>query len=301
MALGKAYFSDTHRRTSRDFGNESSTSKKEQPPNILRKGIALGFILMFLYSCGSTRKVVLREKKTVESKAVAVETSKQPSQNPSSKPLTNKEKIENYIQKFSTVAQKEMKAYGIPASITLAQGILESGMGYGRLATEGNNHFGIKCHKEWKGKTIYHDDDQKGECFRVYKNPISSYRDHSIFLASRDRYAFLFSLKRTHYKAWAKGLKKAGYATDPKYPEKLISLIERFDLTRFDTKPKKINRSENSVIHQDSEHIHTVKKGDTLYSLSKLYEVPVKDLIQINQITDQTIYLGQELKIPPKK
>ncbi len=112
-----------------------------------------------------------------------------------------------------------MKAYGIPASITIAQGILESGMGYGRLAKEGNNHFGIKCHKEWNGKKIFHDDDRKGECFRVYKIPAVRIRDHSLFLVNRDRYAFLFDIKPTHYKAWAKGLKKAGYATDPKYPE----------------------------------------------------------------------------------
>jgi len=102
-----------------------------------------------------------------------------------------------------------MKIYGIPASITLAQGILESGMGYGRLATEGNNHFGIKCHKDWAGKRIYHDDDRKGECFRVYKDPKTSYRDHSLFLKDRSRYAFLFDIKTSNYKAWAKGLKKA--------------------------------------------------------------------------------------------
>ena len=94
--------------------------------------------------------------------------------------MSNREKIEQYINQFGPVAKEEMKAYGIPASITLAQGILESGMGYGRLATEGNNHFGIKCHKEWNGKRIYHDDDRKGECFRVYKNPANSYRDHSL-------------------------------------------------------------------------------------------------------------------------
>ena len=256
---------------------------------------------MLFYSCGSTRKVVLREKIVEEPKAVAEVISKPSPKLPSSKPLTNQEKIENYIKKYSTVAQEEMKAYGIPASITIAQGILESGMGYGRLAVEGNNHFGIKCHKEWNGKKIFHDDDRKGECFRVYENPSSSYRDHSLFLVNRDRYAFLFDIKPTHYKAWAKGLKKAGYATDPKYPEKLISLIERFDLSRFDDKIKIANTSHSKAPIQNSGRIHTVKKGDTLYSLSKLYDVPVKDLIQINQISDQTIYLGQELKIPLKK
>ena len=129
-----------------------------------------------------------------------------------------------------------MRAHKIPASITLAQGILESGMGYGRLAKEGNNHFGIKCHKEWKGKRIYHDDDKKGECFRLYKNPAASYRDHSLFLKNRVRYSHLFKIKSSNYKGWAEGLKNAGYATDPNYAEKLISLIERFELTRFDSR-----------------------------------------------------------------
>ena len=113
------------------------------------------------------------------------------------------------------VAQQEMKSYDIPASITLAQGILESGMGDSRLATQANNHFGIKCHKEWKGKRIYHDDDKKGECFRVYKDPRKSYRDHSLFLTSRSRYDFLFDIKRNDYKAWAKGLKKQAMLPTP--------------------------------------------------------------------------------------
>ena len=214
------------------------------------------------------------------------------------KSLTNQEKIEQYINQFGPVAKAEMDRYGIPASITLAQGILESGMGFGRLAAEGNNHFGIKCHKEWNGKRMYHDDDRKGECFRVYKDPTSSYRDHSLFLRDRSRYAFLFDIKTSNYKAWAKGLKKAGYATDPNYPDKLISLIERFDLTRFDNKKRKASKEEIRISNKNL--IHTVKKGDTLYSLSKYYKIPLEELIEINQISDQTIYLGQELKIPAK-
>ena len=144
------------------------------------------------------------------------------------------EKINLYVKKYAPSATKNMRFFKIPASITLAQGILESGYGEGTLAKNANNHFGIKCHKDWKGKTITHDDDEKGECFRSYKNPLRSYRDHSLFLVNRDRYSDLFKLKRKDYKGWATGLKAAGYATDPKYADKLISLIERFNLTRFD-------------------------------------------------------------------
>ena len=126
---------------------------------------------------------------------------------------------------YSEIAMDEMIQFGIPASITLSQGILESGIGKGRLAVEANNHFGIKCH-DWNGKKIYHDDDEEQECFRKYDNPEYSYRDHSLFLSNRGRYSFLFDLKRDDYKQWAKGLKKAGYATDPKYPQKLIDLSD---------------------------------------------------------------------------
>ena len=144
------------------------------------------------------------------------------------------DKIKLYIKKFAPAAVKNMRFYKIPASITLAQGVLESGHGESTLAKKANNHFGIKCHKGWKGRSIRHDDDEENECFRSYKNPLKSYRDHSLFLVDRDRYNALFELKRKDYKGWAKGLKAAGYATDPKYADKLISLIERFNLNRFD-------------------------------------------------------------------
>ncbi|MDG2475942.1 MAG: glucosaminidase domain-containing protein [Flavobacteriaceae bacterium] len=147
---------------------------------------------------------------------------------------TVEEKINLYIKKYAPAATKNMRFFKIPASITLAQGILESGYGEGTLAVNANNHFGIKCHKDWKGKSITHDDDEKDECFRSYKNPLRSFRDHSLFLVERDRYSNLFILNKKDYKGWAIGLKAAGYATDPKYADKLISLIERFKLTRFD-------------------------------------------------------------------
>lgn len=144
---------------------------------------------------------------------------------------------EAYIEKYSALAVAEMYRSGVPASITLAQGLLESGNGQSELARKSNNHFGIKCHNNWTGGRVYHDDDAKGECFRKYAHPYESYRDHSDFLRYRDRYKFLFDYKVTDYKSWAYGLKKAGYATDPAYPKKLIKLIEDYDLHIYDRKP----------------------------------------------------------------
>lgn len=141
----------------------------------------------------------------------------------------------SYIEKYSDLAVEEMYRSGVPASITLAQGLLESGNGLSELAVKGNNHFGIKCHNAWTGSKVYHDDDEKGECFRKYDSPEESFRDHSDFLRYRDRYRFLFDLEPTDYKGWAHGLRKAGYATDPKYPEKLIRLIEEYELYLYDS------------------------------------------------------------------
>lgn len=141
---------------------------------------------------------------------------------------------QSYIEKYSSLAVEEMYRTGVPASITLAQGLLESGNGQSRLAVKGNNHFGIKCHNTWTGAKVYHDDDRKGECFRKYDSPEESFRDHSDFLRYRDRYKFLFDLELTDYRSWAYGLKTAGYATDPKYPEKLIRLIEEYRLYEYD-------------------------------------------------------------------
>lgn len=143
---------------------------------------------------------------------------------------------EAYIKKYSALAVEEMHRSGIPASITLAQGMLESGNGKSTLAVKANNHFGIKCHNDWKGEKVYHDDDRKGECFRKYTHPEHSYRDHSDFLRYRERYRFLFDLQKGDYKGWAYGLKKAGYATDPAYPTKLIKLIEDYRLYEYDKK-----------------------------------------------------------------
>jgi hypothetical protein len=142
---------------------------------------------------------------------------------------------EAYIDLYKGIAIDKMKEYRIPASITLAQGILESGSGNSRLAQKANNHFGIKCHAGWTGKTFYMDDDAKDECFRKYDKAEDSYRDHSLFLTQRGRYSFLFEYDIKDYMSWAKGLKKAGYATNPKYPELLIRIIEKYDLAQYDS------------------------------------------------------------------
>jgi LysM repeat protein len=156
---------------------------------------------------------------------------------------------------------------------------------------------------------VYHDDDAKGECFRKYKNPEKSYRDHSIFLETRDRYDFLFKYSKKNYVKWAKGLKKAGYATDPKYAEKLISIIERYELWKLDgskkplnkTREKKISKKQQEKIQENKsdkiENKHVVKKGDTLYSISKKFNISVSELVKINDIKNNTISIGQTLKI----
>ena len=141
---------------------------------------------------------------------------------------------EEYIQTYKDLAMKEMKEYRIPASITLAQGLLESGAGNSDLATKAKNHFGIKCHTDWNGKTYIQDDDEKDECFRKYKKAEDSFKDHSKFLSSRPRYAQLFELDILDYKSWAKGLKAAGYATNPKYAQMLIDRIELYHLDKYD-------------------------------------------------------------------
>ncbi len=221
----------------------------------------------------------------------------------------------DYIERFRDVAVREMNKYGIPASITLAQGLLESGNGNSSLALEANNHFGIKCNSDWKGKTISKDDDAIGECFRVYNNPEESYRDHSEFLL-RKRYAALFQLDRNDYQGWAHGLKKAGYATNPRYAELLISLIERYDLQQYDKgetvlakerreekvlaevvsnipEEKKIAQAQPPV----SIRIYEVKSGETLYSIARRFGLTAEELKSLNGLESEKINIGQLLLV----
>lgn len=192
-----------------------------------------------------------------------------------------------YIDEFKGIAVREMRLYGIPASITLAQGILESGDGTSRLATEANNHFGIKCHEDWEGGRIYHDDDAKNECFRKYKHAEESYRDHSEFLRTRSRYASLFELEKTDYKGWAKGLKKAGYATSPTYADALINLIETNHLHELDLRGLDGELTpEDRIVHLENGAKYVqLLEGETLEDLSVLYKRSVKKLLKYNDWT----------------
>ena len=207
----------------------------------------------------------------------------------------NLSKTELYILSYATIAMDEMRKSKIPASITLAQGILESGSGQGRLAVEANNHFGIKCHG-WTGQKIYHDDDRSQECFRKYREAGSSYEDHSEFLTGRGRYSKLFELDTEDYKGWARGLKAAGYATDPRYPKKLIGLIERYELWKYDNEVLgKVALGNGKGPEIKLQHI--VKKGETLYSLSKKYGLTVDELKALNNLTSNDLAVGQVLTI----
>lgn len=229
-----------------------------------------------------------------------------------------------YIDAFKAVAIEEMNAYGIPASITLAQGILESGSGNSSLAKYANNHFGIKCTAEWKGKAYYRDDDQNNDCFRVYKDARESYKDHSEFL-KRKRYSFLFELDKNDYKNWAQGLKTAGYATNPKYPEMLITVIEKYKLYLYDqpeSESDKITREDRvfteinanipvekkkftpvDVAPKDpptatvTESYYTVRQGDTLFKIAQQYKLTVDELKSLNKLSDNNIKIGQKLLI----
>jgi len=231
---------------------------------------------------------------------------------------------EKYINTWKDLAIAEMKRSGIPASITLAQGLLESDNGNSRLAVIANNHFGIKCHG-WEGELIYHDDDHKGECFRQYQNARESYLDHTDFLMSRSRYAFLFEYKSTDYKNWAKGLQKAGYATDPKYPQKLINLIEKYGLHHYDagvkaeritpspknTAPKpasgwddfaSFNIERHPVKTNNRTDYIIAKDGDTYTSLSKELDMMPWQLPKYNEArsTDE-LREGQIIYLQPKR
>jgi len=254
---------------------------------MIKRTVLILILCVLSFSCGSRKR--LARKKAEANKEIV----KNPSEDLNDNDVeTTTPKINNtthYISVYKDIAISEMKTYGIPASITLAQGILESGSGKGTLAVKANNHFGIKCH-DWKGAKIYHDDDKRQECFRKYKNSNGAFRVHSEVLAKRGRYASLFKLDKDDYKGWANGLRRAGYATDKRYPQKLISLIERYELYKFDgttSKKKKVKQ-----------HIeYTVVKGDTLYSISRQYNITVKEMQSINGLEGTEISIGQVLNI----
>ncbi|MFV0565949.1 MAG: glucosaminidase domain-containing protein [Flavobacteriaceae bacterium] len=269
---------------------------------------------LMLFSCKSKKAATSKKHKTKHKTEQVVAKPETPSATttPETKPETANypSSTEAYIALYKDIAKTEMQLYNIPASITMAQGILESGSGKGRLAREANNHFGIKCH-DWTGDKIYHDDDAAQECFRKYIDAKYSYRDHSLFLTQRRRYAELFKLRKGDYKAWAKGLKDAGYATDKKYPHKLISLIERYDLHQLDkevlgrtyrnpeaelyAKPKTTTIA--NTVNVTNTGTHIVERGETLYAISQRYGLSVQELQRLNHLSGPEISVGQQLKV----
>ena len=233
---------------------------------------------------------------------------------------------ETYIEKYYSIAQEQQATHKIPASITLAQGLLESGAGLSYLAVSANNHFGIKCH-DWTGATEYRDDDKKNECFRKYKSAADSYEDHSQFLTSRPRYNSLFTLEPTNYQGWAHGLKHCGYATDPLYASKLISIIETYELHRYDTSESLQNRepatqqqkqtppsfeeftigsvkatAQHPVYYNNNIKCVIAEAGDTYGSIGDEFNVSEKHIRSYNDVNASTkLKQGDWVYIRPKK
>ncbi len=296
----------------------------------MSKGHLLFFSLLvsvFLMACHSARPVAKGNKtqtpaKTAEKKEVKIDAGTQRQLKEASDRVFEdfakkngqglNQNTLNYIGDFKFIAIKKMLEYEIPASITLAQGILESGSGRSELTKNTANHFGIKCHKGWEGKTYYYDDDEAQECFRKYSHPEESFNDHSYFLTSRSRYAPLFELESDDYKAWAHGLKDAGYATDKKYPQKLIKYIDDYQLYLYDDlvtesrnkKGKKPTKKladqpviESSIVAVTPQKYVFVSKGDTLYSIAKSNNMTIEEIKTLNELTSNEISIGQRLKL----
>jgi len=263
------------------------------------KKIFLFLLVATLISCGSSKSKIQTTKKPVGWKY------SKPIQNgSSSKAMSTSQIVNGYIAQYNGVAMSNMKTYGIPASIILAQGILESGAGQSDLAVNANNHFGIKCHNDWTGDKVYKDDDSANECFRKYNQASESYKDHAMVLTGKNRYASLFKLPKGDYKAWAKGLREAGYATDPRYPEKLINYIETYNLHEYDNKVlgkgSSSKKEETKVLAQEDfgsaqTGFYEIQKGDTFYSVSKKFNLTVEELKAKNNLSDNTLSIGQKL------
>jgi LysM repeat protein len=265
------------------------------------KKILTLILVLSLIGCHSSKPVIVTTKTQKATPKIVV------TKPAAQKNVITSDIVNGYVFHYKDIAMSNMKNFGIPASIILAQGILESGAGQSNLAVTANNHFGIKCYKDWTGATTYQDDDTSQECFRKYNNPEESYQDHADILSKRTRYATLFNLPKDDYKGWAKGLKAAGYATDPKYPEKLINYIERYHLDQYDNqvlgKSYVLAPSQNVVPKpqpiksspQAGQYV--VQQGDTLYSISKKFNITIEELKKQNNISDNSISIGQNIKI----
>ena len=215
---------------------------------------------------------------------------------------------EKYLLKYSAIAVEQMEKYGIPASITLAQGLLESGAGKSKLATEANNHFGIKADSRWSGETCSSFDNGNWHKFRVYKNAEKSYEDHSLFLTGNQRYSALFKLKRADYKGWAKGLKDAYYAEDREYDKKLISIIERYELYKYDSNSKSANKRKDTKTNERREILKSngllyviARDGDTFKSLSKELGVSKRKIRKYNDLYKEYTFKEGDIVYLQKK
>ena len=278
---------------------------------MIRK-LALFFVVLLVASCNSRRVVIQtsRSGKYNPQPTVVIKKSEDNNARTSSNSnntskteileATTRVKVTTeivlaYISQYKDIAKNNMKQFGIPSSICLGQGILESGAGTGPLSSLANNHFGIKCHQDWAGPSVKYDDDSAQECFRKYDQAGESYNDHALFLKGRKWYNPLFKLDKADYKSWAKGLKAAGYATDPIYSEKLIAIIERYHLDQYDAEVLGKDYVVKSVETKSNFKEYQVSQGDTLYSISKKFNVSIDDLKKKNNISDNALSIGQNL------
>ena len=277
----------------------------------MKKFLLASLILaLFFVSCGTKRNTTLKNPNGRPNSSASSSSSSSSNKGTSTSGL-------DYIDRYKGIAIEEMNKYGIPASIKLAQALLESGNGNSYLATRANNHFGIKCGGTWNGKSVNRPDDSNNDCFRVYNDPEQSFRDHSQFLL-RKRYENLFTLKKDDYKGWAKGLKAAGYATNPRYPELLIDLIERYNLQQYDRAEApveviaRVEKVEEVIEEKEVEEpqvpveeikkpvamlIYEVKATDTMYSIARKYNVTVETIKHLNGLSSDAVTVGQLLVV----
>ena len=270
------------------------------------RGFLYGLLALMLFASCLSKHEVLQNPRVSKRPPPAHRSNKA-----TTRPPATSTSGHDYIEHYKAIAIAEMDRYGIPASIKLAQALLESGNGNSTLAREANNHFGIKCTPEWPGKKTYHDDDRRNDCFRVYERAEDSFKDHSQFLL-RKRYAALFELDKDDYRGWARGLKAAGYATNPRYADLLIDLIERYQLHQYDRPENQYDkRKREAVVHTEIVEnkpeelpvaeakapvridIHEVKQGDTLAAIARKYGMSTGEVMDLNGLKTESLFIGQ--------
>ena len=263
-------------------------------------------------SCSSSKESSSkRPRSRVSTTKPKTDEHRAPSRSDEHPPSTGRQRIYDYVAHYQEIARSEMLRTGIPASIKLGQAILESDAGRSELAQNARNHFGIKCSTEWNGPSYYKKDDDRRHgklvksCFRKYEDPRQSYIDHSKFLADpkkKKRYGHLFRLKSDDYKAWAKGLQKSGYATNRSYADRLISVIEKYQLYHYDTETEILEAHAPEVpqILGSEYSLYTIQSGDSLYAIARKHNMSVDELKNINRLNSNTIHPGDQLKVKKK-